>query len=176
MVCPIVRWSGSLTSAVSADAQTGFSPGRLFEAPGPGQRGRLRHNGSLSPRRVLFAAAVLLALAALLSSLSPREERAVAPSRTEQDAAARRPAAHGRPAGLPADKVVRAREGDVVDLEVMSAQPDEARIDDLGVSGPAGPGLPADLRFVADQAGRFPVTLRDSGERVGTLERRPGTR
>jgi hypothetical protein len=122
----------------------------------------------LSPRRVLFVAAVLLALAAVLSSLSPREDRAVAPSRTEQDAQARRPArtVSGR---LPADKVVRAREGDVVDLEVMSAQPDEARIDDLGVSGPAGPGLPADLRFVADQAGRFPVTLRDSGERVGLL-------
>lgn len=126
----------------------------------------------MSPRRVLFAAAVLLALAALLSSLSPREERAVAPSRTEQDEAARRPAriVSGR---LPADKVVRAREGDVVDLRVMSAQPDEARIDDLGISGPAGPGLPADLRFVADQAGRFPVTLRDSGERVGTLDVAP---
>jgi hypothetical protein len=126
----------------------------------------------LSPRRVLFAAAVLLALAALLSSLSPREERAVAPSRTEQDAAARRPArtVSGR---LPADKVVRAREGDVVELEVMSPQPDEATIDDLGISGPAEPGLPADLRFVADQAGRFPVTLRDAGERVGTLEVRP---
>ncbi len=122
----------------------------------------------MSPRRVLFVAAVLLALAAVLSSLSPREDRAVAPSRTEQDAQARRPArtVSGR---LPADKIVRAREGDVVDLEVMSAQPDEARIDDLGVSGSAGPGLPADLRFVADQAGRFPVTLRDSGERVGLL-------
>jgi hypothetical protein len=126
----------------------------------------------LSPRRVLFAAAVLLALAAVLSSLSPREERAVAPSRTEQDAAARRPArtVSGR---LPADKVVRAREGDVVELEVMSPRPDEARIDDLGISGPAEPGLPADLRFVADQTGRFRVTLRDAEERVGTLEIRP---
>ena len=126
----------------------------------------------MSPRRVLFAAAILLALAAVLSSLSPRQERAVAPSRTEQDAAAERPArtVSGR---LPADKVVRARQGDVVELEVMSPSADEVRIDDLGISGPAEPGLPADLRFVADQAGRFPVTLRDSGERVGTLEVTP---
>jgi hypothetical protein len=126
----------------------------------------------LSPRRVLFAAAILLALAALLSSLSPRERRAVAPSRTQQEAAAERRArtVSGR---LPADKVVRAREGNVVELEVMSEQADEVRIDDLGVSAPVQPDLPAELRFVADEAGRFPVTLRDSGERLGTLEVTP---
>ena len=144
----------------------------MFEARGGRARGRLRHNGGLSPRRVLFAAAILLALAALLSSLSPRERRAVAPSRTQQEAAVERPArtVSGR---LPADKVVRAREGNVVELEVMSQQADEVRIDDLGVSAPVQPDLPAELRFVADEAGRFPVTLRDSGERLGTLEVTP---
>jgi hypothetical protein len=126
----------------------------------------------LSPRRVLFAAAILLALAALLSSLSPRERRAVAPSRTQQEAEAERPArtVSGR---LPADKVVRVREGNVVELEVMSRQADEVRIDELGVSAPVQPDLPAELRFVADEAGRFPVTLRNSGERLGTLEVTP---
>ena len=134
-----------------------------------GGPGRLRHNGSLSPRRVLFAAAILLALAALLSSLSPREQRAVSPSRPQQDAAAgqRARTVSGR---LPADKVVRAREGNVVNLEVMSRQADEVEVDDLGVSAPVQPDLPAQLHFVAEEAGRFPVTLRDSGERVGTLE------
>ena len=126
----------------------------------------------MSPRRVLFAAAILLALAALLSSLSPRAQRAVTPSRPQQGAVAERPArtVSGR---LPADKVVRAREGSVVELEVTNPQADEVRIDDLGVSAPVEPDLPADLRFVADEAGRFPVTLRDSGERLGTLEVTP---
>ena len=141
----------------------------MFEASGGRAQGRLRHNGSLSPRRVLFAAAVLLALAALLSSLSPRERRAVAPSPSQPDVRAERPArtVSGR---LPADKVVRAREGSVVELEVMSDQADEVQIDDLGVAAPVQPDLPAELRFVADEAGRFPVTLRDSGKRLGTLE------
>ena len=126
----------------------------------------------MSPRRVLVAAAVLLALAALLSSLSPRTQRAVAPSRPQPDAGAGRPArtVSGR---LPADKVVRAREGSVVELQVTNPQADEVRIDDLGVSAPVQPDLPADLRFVADEAGRVPVTLRDSGQRLGTLEVTP---
>jgi len=149
-----------------------LAPGHVFEARACGKWGRLRHNGGLSPRRVLFAAAILLALAALLSSLSPREQRAVTPTRSQQDAAAERLArtVSGR---LPADKVVRAREGSVVELEVMSPQADEVQIDDLGVSAPVQPDLPAELRFVADEAGRFPVTLRDSGERLGTLEVTP---
>jgi hypothetical protein len=57
-----------------------------------------------------------------------------------------------------------------VELEVMSDQADEVQIDDLGVAAPVQPDLPAELRFVADEAGRFPVTLRDSGKRLGTLE------
>jgi len=132
----------------------------------------VRHNGDLPARRILLAAAVLLLLAALLSSLSPREDRAVAPSRTERDAAAAEPArvVRGR---LPADRVVRARERNIVELEVMSDRADEARIDALGISGLTEPGLPARLRFVADRAGRFPVVLRDAEERVGTLEIRP---
>jgi hypothetical protein len=120
-------------------------------------------------RRILLAAAVMLLLAALLSSLSPREDRAVAPSATDAGARAAEPerVVRGR---LPADGVVRAREGDIVELEVLSTRPDEARIDDLGISGLTEDGLPAQLRFVADRAGRFPVTLRDAGRRVGTLE------
>jgi hypothetical protein len=120
-------------------------------------------------RRILLAAAVMLLLAALLSSLSPREDQAVAPSRTEADAAAAEPprVAKGR---LPADEVVRAREGDIVELEVAGDRPDEARIDELGISGLTEPGLPARLRFVADRTGRFEVTLRDAGERVGYLQ------
>jgi len=70
--------------------------------------------------------------------------------------------------------VVRAREGDVVELRVTSRAADEARIPDLGVSGPAEPGLPARLVFVADRAGRFEVDLRDAGTAVGRLEVRRG--
>ena len=119
-------------------------------------------------RRILLAAAFLLLLAALLSSLSTREDEAVAPSRTQEGATAAEPArvARGR---LPADRIVRAREGDVVELEVSSARPDEARIDELGISGLAESRLPARLRFVADRTGRFDVVLRDADERVGIL-------
>ena len=62
------------------------------------------------------------------------------------------------------------REGDVVELQVTSRVPDEARIVALGLEGPTEPGLPATLTFVADRPGRFAVTLRDAGTRAGTLE------
>jgi len=125
----------------------------------------------LPARRILLAAAILLLSFALVSSISPRpRERAAAPPVQAQptDASAtQRRTVEGR---LPADRVVRAREGDVVELRVTSRQPDVARVVELGLSGPTEPGLPAELTFVADRPGRFAVELRDAEQRVGTLE------
>jgi hypothetical protein len=123
----------------------------------------------LPARRALLAVAILLLAAALVSSIAPRQrERAAVPVPQAEpaDATARR-TVEGR---LPADGVVRAREGDVVELQVTSRVPDEARVVALGLEGPTEPGLPAKLTFVADRAGRFAVSLRDAGTRAGILE------
>jgi hypothetical protein len=120
-------------------------------------------------RRALLAVAILLLAAALVSSVSPRpRERASVPvPQAEPAGAAARRTVVGR---LPADGVVRARDGDVVELQVTSRMPDVARVVALGLDGPTEPGLPAKLTFVADRAGRFAVSLRDAGTRAGTLE------
>ena len=125
--------------------------------------------GRLPARRALLAVAILLLAAALVSSISPRQrEQATVPvPQAEPAGAAERRTVEGR---LPADKTVRAREGDVVELQVTSRAPDEARVVALGLSGPTEPGLPAKLTFVADRPGRFAVTLRDAATRAGTLE------
>jgi hypothetical protein len=123
----------------------------------------------LPARRALLAVAILLLAAALVSSVAPRQrERAPVPvPQAEPAGAAERRTVEGR---LPADGIVRAREGDVVELQVTSRMPDEARIVALGLEAPTEPRLPATLIFVADRAGRFAVTLRDAGTRAGTLE------
>jgi hypothetical protein len=121
-------------------------------------------------RRVLLLLAVLLLMAAVVSSVAQEEQTAAPPPQGE---------AAGRAAGdkarvvrgrLPADRVVVARVGEVVRIEVMSARPDQAEVLDLGVDAPTERGLPGTLEFVADQPGRFPVTLRNAGRRVGVIE------
>ncbi len=109
---------------------------------------------------------MLLLIAALMSSAVPRERR--------ETATAPLPAKISRPAPevtgeLPADRIVRARLGDVVRLEISSEQPDVAELADLGLSTDVAPGLPAELELVADRSGRFAVTLRDSGRSLGVL-------
>jgi hypothetical protein len=123
----------------------------------------------MSARRVLLLLAVLLLMAAIVSS-SGEERRAVAPP-PQSETAGR--AGSGKPrvvrGRLPADGTVVARVGDVVRVEVMSNRPDEARVLELGLEVPTEPGLPGTLEFVADQAGRFRVTLRNADRRVGAI-------
>ena len=109
---------------------------------------------------------MLLLIATLMSSAVPRErsETATAPPRATVVRAA--PEVTGE---LPADRIVRARLGDVVRLEVSSDSPDVAELADLGISADVAPGLPVELELVADRSGRFAVTLRDSGRRLGVL-------
>jgi hypothetical protein len=125
-------------------------------------------------RRALLLVAVLLLMVALVSSIaeqnrmprpSPRGEAPVG------SAQAKPRIVRGR---LPADHVVVARVGDIVKVEVMSDQPDEAQLIDLGIDTPTEPGFPGTLEFVAEESGRFAVTLRDSGKRVGVIEIRRG--
>ena len=118
-------------------------------------------------RRLLLFASLLLLASALGSALGPREDA----GRRDQSSLAPAPLPSNRvTASLPSDDPVLADVGDIVELTVRSEQADRAEVDDLGIDAPTDARTPATLLVVADRAGRFPVTLRYSGERVGTLD------
>lgn len=127
----------------------------------------------MAGRRLLVFVVLLIAIGAVASATVPRE----------QDATFRRqptaPPPSVAPQALPAASVVeaklpgrdvRAKVGDVVQVEVRHDAADVVQITALGVSEPVEPDLAAQLVFDADRAGRFAVTLRDAQERVGTID------
>jgi hypothetical protein len=119
-------------------------------------------------RRLLLFVVLLLVIGAMASATVPRERRA--PAQPPLPATPQRePAAGGVEAKLPATRSVRATVGDIVRLDVRANADDVAEVASLGVSEPVGPGIPAQLVFDADHAGRFAVTLRDAGRRIGTV-------
>ena len=71
---------------------------------------------------------------------------------------------------MPSDNPVQAKVGEIVHLQVANDAEDVVEVLGLGVSEPVEPAIDADLVFDADQPGRFAVTLRDAGKRIGTLE------
>jgi hypothetical protein len=122
-------------------------------------------------RRLLLFVVLLIAIGAVANATVPRE----------QDAPVRRPepppvpseasaAASVVEARLPGRRDVRARVGDIVQLEVTHDAADVVQVPALGVSEPVEPGIAAQLVFDADHSGRFAVTLRDAGRRVGTID------
>jgi hypothetical protein len=122
----------------------------------------------MAGRRLLLFVVLLLVIGAVASVTVPRERRAPAqpplPATPQPEPAAG--VVEGR---LPAKRSVRAKVGDVVRIDVRATADDVAEVTSLGVSEPVGPGIQAQLVFDADQAGRFPVTLRDAGRRIGTV-------
>jgi hypothetical protein len=129
------------------------------------------HNEPVPGRSILLFVAALLLIAALASVIAPRQRTVVGPPTTTQppQLSAPSPAARTITGSLPADGTIDATVGDIVQLTVTADHPDEAQIFDLGLHAPVDFDLPGVLEFVADQAGRFAVTLRYSGERVGVL-------
>jgi hypothetical protein len=122
----------------------------------------------MAGRRLLLFVVLLLVIGAMASATVPRERRA--PVRPPLPATPQlEPAGAAVEARLPAKRSVRAKVGDVVRLDVRSRSDDVAELTSLGVSEPVGPGLPAQLVFDADHTGRFAVTLRDAGRRIGTV-------
>jgi hypothetical protein len=117
-------------------------------------------------RRLWLWAFLLLVIAAVAAAIAPRED--VRP-RPGVDTVVASPPAHTVTARLPAKRPVEARVGDVVSIFVSTREADEAEIVPLAVHAPAEPGIPAQLEFVAGTRGRFPVVLRDSARRVGTV-------
>jgi hypothetical protein len=122
----------------------------------------------MAGRRLLLFVVLLLVIGAMASATVPRERRA--PAQPPLPATPRlAPVAGAVEAKLPAKRSVRATVGDVVRIDVRANADDTAEVTALGVSEPVGPGIPAQLVFDADHAGRFPVTLRDAGRRIGTV-------
>ena len=117
-----------------------------------------------SSRRLLIWTAILVTMLVVIAGAS-RQTTTPMPLPPPQTASATA-VVQGR---LPADKTIHAREGQVVRIDVQSVTPDVAQVFALGISSPVGPGITTPLEFVADQPGRFNVTLRYSGELVGRV-------
>jgi hypothetical protein len=120
-------------------------------------------------RRLILFAVLLIVGASLVSAMAPRDRGSDRSSNAAVDPSASRPPASVVEASLPRDKEVRARVGDVIRLVVRAPSADVVQLTNLAVEGPVDAGQPSELVFVADRAGRFPVSLRDAGESIGTL-------
>jgi hypothetical protein len=123
----------------------------------------VRDNELVRWRRLLLLAVLLIVGASLVSAVEPRDRR------SSEAPIAGSPPAPVVEASMPSDKDVRARVGDVVRLLVRAPAADVVQLTSLGVEAPVDANQPAELTFVADQAGRFRVRLRDAGEAIGTL-------
>jgi hypothetical protein len=127
-------------------------------------------------RRLLLFVVLLIAIGAVANATVPRTERLPErrPAPTPPVPAQAVPAANTVVARLPGSKDVRAKVGDVVQVEVAHNAADVVQVTALGLSEPVEPGIAAELVFDADRPGRFAVTLRDAQRRVGTIDVRDG--
>ncbi|MEA2284573.1 MAG: hypothetical protein QOJ21_616 [Solirubrobacteraceae bacterium] len=123
-------------------------------------------------RRLLLYAVLLLLVATVASAIAPRQRDSVVQT-VEPSPAPGGPAADTVDGALPQDRRVRARVGDIVQLQVDHGERDVVEIPTLGISEPVEPGVPALLVFDADREGRFGVRLRMAGTRLGTVDVRP---
>ena len=126
----------------------------------------------MAGRRLLLFVVLLIAIGAVASATVPREEpapeRRPAPTPSVPTRAA--PVANVVEARLPSKRDVRAKVGDIVQVEVAHDSADVVQITALGLSEPVEPGIAAQLVFDADRPGRFAITLRDAQRRVGTID------
>jgi hypothetical protein len=72
-------------------------------------------------------------------------------------------------AQLPRDRVVHARVGEFVSLEVTVRRPDSVEIPALGLTHAAAPGSPAVFTFVPDRPGTLGVELSISDRNAGQI-------
>jgi hypothetical protein len=139
-------------------------------------------------RRLLLLVAVLMGLTALAASIAPRDS---GPS----DAGTPAPGRPGtvEPTVTPALKPaapapeedvieetlsaapgasplrVRARPGQILQLQVEGALFDEVIVGGLEQEEAISPEAPAYFELYMDRTGRFPITLRDAGRRLGEI-------
>lgn len=119
-------------------------------------------------RRVALFFVLLILIGAIANATVPREKDATAPT-APPAAVPATPAADVVRARLPAENDVVAHVGDVVQIDVSHDAQDVVQVAALGVEDPVERGIDGQLVFDADRAGRFAVTLRDAGTRVGTV-------
>jgi hypothetical protein len=123
----------------------------------------------MAGRRVLLFVALLIVIGAVASATVPREQdppvRRTLPAPVQSG-----PAADVVVGRLPGARDVRARVGDIVQIQVTNDAQDTVQVVALGLSEPVERGIPAQLVFDADRPGRFAVTLRDAARRIGTVE------
>jgi hypothetical protein len=116
-------------------------------------------------RRLLIPAVLLLIVISAVSATNSNDTAPDAPTTPAPPAA---PAPEVK-ATLPRTAPLHASVGDVVRLTVKAPADDTVALDELGVEAPVDEGVAAQVVFVADRAGRFPVRLRDAGESIGTV-------
>jgi hypothetical protein len=120
-------------------------------------------------RRLALFFVLLILVGAIADATVPREQ--TAPPVTTPPAAPRAaPGAdivHGR---LPGASDVVAHVGDIVQIDVSHDAQDVVQVPSLGIAEPVERDIDAQLVFDADRAGRFAVTLRDAGKRLGTVD------
>jgi hypothetical protein len=124
-------------------------------------------------RRVSYVFSAIVLVIVIAVSVADREadkSRAVAPPLTTPTG----PPPPTVTGTLPADRIVEARVGDAVTITVTSPEPDEAVINALGLQTETDPEQPGLLEFVAEDPGRYPVALLDTGKVVGTVVVEPG--
>jgi hypothetical protein len=124
----------------------------------------------MAGRRLMLFVVLLVVIGAVASATVPRERKPAVRPTTPPAAAPATPAADVVTATLPGRRDVRARVGDVVEVTVEHDAQDIVQIVALGIEEPVEPGIAAQLVFDADRAGRFAVTLRDAGRRIGTVD------
>jgi hypothetical protein len=120
-------------------------------------------------RRVALFFVLLILIGAIANATVPREKGAPVESTPPLPAPAAPPAdiVHAR---LPAQNDIVAHVGNVVQIDVAHDAQDVVQVQALGVEEPVERDIDAQLVFDADRAGRFAVTLRDAGKRVGTVD------
>ena len=119
-------------------------------------------------RRILVALLLLMIVMSIAASLrTPTDDSATVPRRPPPPQA---DLVRTVTASLPEDRVVNAATGDRVVLEVVAGVVDQVEIDGYDLVAPVDPETPAQFDFIADQAGRFRVTISSTGKAVGRLE------
>lgn len=121
-------------------------------------------------RRIVVTALMVLLCVVIVGALTPTEKPFEAGPSTSAGPAAGSRGGEMVEASLPRTRDVRARVGDVVSLTVRASSSDIVELPGLAVQTPVDAGEPAQLVFVADRPGRFPVRLRYADDAVGMLQ------
>jgi hypothetical protein len=121
----------------------------------------------LRTRRFLIPLAIFLLVLTVAGASGPRPNQAEKPRLPPTREADPSTTVTGR---LPADRVVEARVGDLVQLEVTPREAGGVEIPAYGHFAAADPQIPAELSVLVDRPGRFVVRMADSGAQLGYLE------